>query len=74
MNERLINDCCFEMAQDVLSIVLQLIPAADGSLRREVFAAAYEAARQRLIGYEVSRERLRQRLCEKDRTDAGRPV
>jgi hypothetical protein len=43
MNERLINDCCFELARDMLSIVSQLIPAADVSQRREVFAAAYEA-------------------------------
>lgn len=69
MNERLINDCCFDLARDMLSIVAQLVP--DEMQQRDVFAACYEAARQRLLGYEMSRERLRQRLCEPEEDGNG---
>jgi hypothetical protein len=58
-NQRLRNDTCFTIAQDMLSLVAHLIREEE---HQETFSEFYEAARRRLLLYEVEQERLRQRL------------
>ena len=58
-NERLLNETCLAIARDMLSIVSNLVMEHE---RRDAFTEFYEAARQRLIRYEIERERLLRRI------------
>ncbi len=58
-NERLINDTCFATAKDILSLVAHLIREEE---HKDAFTEFYDIVRQRLVRYEVERERLLRRI------------
>jgi hypothetical protein len=58
-NQRLLNDTCFAIAKDMVGLVAHLLREEE---HQDAFTEFYEAARRRLLVYEVEQERLRQRL------------
>jgi hypothetical protein len=58
-NQRLMNETCFAIAKDMLSLVSHLIRENE---HREVFRAFYEVTRYRLLCYDAQQERLKRRL------------
>ena len=58
-NQRLLNETCFAIARDMLSLVSHLIREEE---HRDAFSEFYQVVKQRLLRYQVEQDRLLQRL------------